>query len=334
MNSVLFVRLSAMGDLVQSLGAVASLLAARPEVQVTLVTQASLVPLVRDLPGLRRVVGFRRDGGLRAVRQVRDELRQDRYDVALDLQGNWKSALIARVSGAGLRLGAAGASRREPWSRILLDRTVSVAGVPHPARIAWELVRAIAPDAPFRLPRLAAGEAEVAAEREAVRRAGVAPDRPFRVVVVTDPVDPRALRPSVVEHMVRSGDMPALLVMGPDDARPPDVGGNVLRHGVGEARRLVALGAVVARANGVVLGPDQGPTHVLVAAGARCVAMFGAQDPLRTAPPAAVAVVHPKPPVCSPCRRRRCDHPDGPVCMRFEAASGRQVATGLPADDS
>jgi hypothetical protein len=70
---------------------------------------------------------------------------------------------------------------------------------------------------------------------------------------------------------------------------------------------------------------------VLAAAGARCRLLFGAQDPRRTAPPAAVALVHPNPPGCAPCRRTVCSHPDGPVCMAFEPAAGARVAVGLPA---
>ncbi|MFN9706299.1 MAG: hypothetical protein ACK595_15935, partial [Planctomycetota bacterium] len=77
--------------------------------------------------------------------------------------------------------------------------------------------------------------------------------------------------------------------------------------------------------------PDQGAAHVLAAAGARCRLLFGAQDPPRTAPPAAVALVHPNPPACAPCRRTVCSHPDGPVCMAFAPAAGARVGVGLPA---
>jgi heptosyltransferase-1 len=330
-NSILFVRLSAMGDLVQSLGAVAALLAVRPGLRATIVTQEPLVPLLEGFPGLARVVGFRRDGGLAGLRRVRDELRRDGYDVALDLQGNWKSAMVACLSGARHRLGARGAGRRERWSRLLLDRTVAIDGVPHPARVAWQLVREIEPQAAFTLPRLVATAAEVESERAAVRAAGVDPERPFRLVVVTDPRDPRALRADVVAASLRDGHLPVLQVMGPDEAGLLAAAGfPLVRHGRDELRRLIALGEVVAAAGGRVLGPDQGAVHVLAAAGARCTVVFGAQDPRRTAPPAASAIVHPKPPTCSPCRSRRCSHPEGPVCMEFDPATGREVPTGLP----
>ena len=64
MTSVLFVRMSAMGDLVQGLGAVQALHAARPDWRLTVVTQAPWAPLLEGQPGVVRVVTFARRGGL------------------------------------------------------------------------------------------------------------------------------------------------------------------------------------------------------------------------------------------------------------------------------
>ena len=133
MTSVLLVRLSAMGDLVQGLGAVAALHQVRPDWRLTFVTQASFAPLLIGFPGLARVVTFARRAGLRGVLELRRELRSDAYDVALDLQGNWKSAGVAWLSGARDRVGVAASHRQEPMSRMLLRRTVPLAGLPHPA---------------------------------------------------------------------------------------------------------------------------------------------------------------------------------------------------------
>jgi len=333
-NSILFVRLSAMGDLVQSLGAVRALHDARPDWRLTFVTQTTWAPLLRGFPGLARVVEFERNAGLAGVARLRRALRADRYDVAVDLQGNWKSAFVAWLAGAAARIGIEARCRQEPTSRWLLHRTVAAsAPVPHPARCAWDLVRDLAPNLPFAAPRLEPIADELAHERTALAALGIDVDRPFRVVVVTEPGDVRSLLPVVVASETRASPMPVVHVLGPDAARLPDVAGvATLRHGR-EPRRLVALGALVAAAGGEVLGPDQGATHVLAAAGARCFVWFGAQDPRRTAPPASVALRHPTPPACSPCRRRTCDHPDGRVCMDFGRQTGAVVELGLPASD-
>jgi len=330
-TSVLLVRLSAMGDLVQGLGAVTALHCARPDWRLTLVTQQEYLPLLQQQPGLHRVVAFQRRAGWLGLRRVRQALRADRYDVAIDLQGNWKSAMVAWLSGAQLRMGAAGPWRQERASSCLLHRRVPVPGHAHPALVAHTLVNELAPGLPFTRPRLVAEPAEVAAEADALRQLGLPPEQPFRVLVVTDPRDPRALRPEILAAELTAPAIPTVMLLGPAEAHlvPPE-GVAVLRHGNGELRRLVALGALVAAAGGEVLGPDQGASHVLAAAGARCMVLFGAQDPRLTAPPAAIALGHPNPPACAPCRRQVCSHAEGPVCMAFAPAVGRNLPNDLP----
>ena len=100
MRSVLFVRLSAMGDLVQGLGAIQSLHEARPDWSLAVATQTPFAPLLEGLAAIRTVHTFDRHGGVASLWRLRGSLRAARYDVAVDLQGNWKSALVARSSGA------------------------------------------------------------------------------------------------------------------------------------------------------------------------------------------------------------------------------------------
>jgi hypothetical protein len=261
-TSVLLVRLSAMGDLVHGLGVVRALHRARPDWRISIVTQSTFAPLLEGLEGLSRVVTFRRRGGLGEIRRLRADLRSDTYDVALDLQGNWKSAGIAWLSGARERIGAGAAWRQEPRSRWLLHRTIEIAGERHPARVAFSLARVLVPELPFLVPQLVATAAELENERAAVRSMGVDVERPFRVIVVTDPSDPRALRPAVVAAQAAQRspqDLPTLLVLGPAESAvsvPPEA--RVLRHGRGEVRRLVALGALVANVGGRGAGARPG----------------------------------------------------------------------------
>lgn len=333
MTSVLFVRLSAMGDVVQGLGAVAALHRVRPDWELVFVTQSAFAPLLQGFPGLASVVRFGRGDGLGGVLALRRALRGRTFDHVLDLQGNWKSAMVARLAPAKQRLGMARQWRQEQLSRLLLTRTIDCDAVPHPARAAYELVRAIAPDAPFLLPQLRATGVEVANEHHALAAIGIDVSRPFTVVVVTAPTDPRALRPERIAELVARSTQPVLQLLGPAEATlampTPSL---VLRHARGELRRLVALGAIIAANGGSVIGPDQGASHVLAAAGARCEVLFGAQDPRRSGPPGATARIHPVPPSCSPCRRRTCDHAQGVVCMNFPLDGGCAVGLGLPAE--
>ncbi len=331
MTSVLFVRLSSMGDVVHGLGAIAALHCVRPDWPLSFVTQSTFAPLVEGIPGVKRVLTFDRRGGIAGLLRLRAAMRALHFDLALDLQGNWKSGLVAALSGARERIGMAAGWRQEPCSRILLHRTVECAAVPHPARAAFELVRTVAPDVTFLPPRLVATPGEVEFERAELARIGIVVDRPFTVVVRTDPRDPRALRPEIVNGITSASGGAVVHVFGPaerDLLESPGIA--ALRHESGQVRRLIALGALVTSAGGEVIGPDQGASHVLAAAGAPCRILFGATDPLRTAPPSAAALLHPQPPTCQPCGQRRCSHPQGVVCMQFAPRDGRRVDLGWP----
>ncbi|MFO1077091.1 MAG: glycosyltransferase family 9 protein [Planctomycetota bacterium] len=328
MTAVLVVRLSAMGDFVHGIAALQALHRARPDWQLAVLTQAANAPLLDGVAGIRRVHCFDRRGGLRAVARAARELRRERFDIALDFQGNWKSALLTRLSGARRRLGAAPRWRQEPASRVLLNETVALSGPNHPAAVAVALVRHVAAAAEPTPLHLLATTAEIARERAALTALGIDSERAFRVVVVTDAADPRALRPATIVHELRRGGLPTVLLQGPAERDPAPAGAPLLRHGPGEVRRLIALGNLVAAAGGEAVGPDQGASHVLVAAGAIVRMLYGAQDPACTAPAGAHVFVAPQPPACSPCRAPRCRHPEGPVCMAFTLDDARRLSAG------
>lgn len=323
--NVLCVRLSAMGDVVQSLGAMAALAEALPGARLHVAVQRPFAPLLQGLPWVAGVFEHDRSAGLAGIRATGRRAREEGCEVALDLQGNWKSASVAWCSGASRRIGVAGRWRQEPMSSMLLGETVSVEGPRHPAACAMAVVHALAPTARWSAPALVASEAEVGRAVDAVRGAGLDPCRPFRVVLLADPEDPRSQRPDALRAEVSSSELPVLLLAGPVEAAVVAPAGTaVLRQQKGDLRVLVGLGHLVARMGGDVVGGDQGPLHVLAACGARTTGLFGPQDPLETAPPAARVLVHPVAPACMPCRARTCSHVQGPVCTDFTTASGRE----------
>ncbi len=331
MARVLLARLSAMGDVVQCLGATRALAVARPDLQLHFVVQERFLPLLEGEEYLATRIVFDRFGGLAAVWRLRRHLRRLRPDVALDLQGNWKSALVCWLSGARERIGADRRQRREPHSALLLTHRVSWDGPPHPARMAEAVVRSLAPALEAARPRLIPTDAALRDAAADLRGLGLDPMRPFTVFVVTAPSDPRSWHLSAMRRQLELEDRPVVFLLGPDVE--PDVLSSVLptgvrwiRHGTGQLSRLTALGQLVARAGGGVMGPDKGPTHVLCAAGARTQVLFGPTDPQCTAPPGSVVLRQRGGPACVPCRRTRCHHPEGPVCMDFSLDSSTSAA--------
>jgi heptosyltransferase-1 len=178
---ILLVRLSAMGDIVHALPIAEN--AWRAGVEVGWLTERGYAGLLEANPAVSRLFladtkGWRRRplaASSRAeLRRLREDMRAFHPDVAVDVQGLWKSAMLARLSGAPvLSLGAR--DRREITSSLLIDRPVRLdrriehvvdqnlslltqlgigAGAPAPdARYLLKVPRGEADDFVSRLPR-------------------------------------------------------------------------------------------------------------------------------------------------------------------------------------
>jgi heptosyltransferase-1 len=131
---VLIVKTSSMGDVVHALPAVSDMLHRRPDLVVDWLVEAPFAAIPRLHPGVRRVLPLawrkwrrklfdRRTWA--AMRELRDQLRAEPYDLVLDLQGLIKSALWALLA-RGPVVGYDSASAREPLAAMLYSRTARV----------------------------------------------------------------------------------------------------------------------------------------------------------------------------------------------------------------
>src|SRR5205807_8094486 len=132
---ILIVRLGSIGDIVHTLPSLAAIRRALPEAEISWVVERRASEILRDNPLLNRLIeidtkalrrGLMSGETLRAPRQQLRLLRASAFDLALDFQGLIKSAMIARLSGAGRIVGFAREELREPPSRILLHESVSI----------------------------------------------------------------------------------------------------------------------------------------------------------------------------------------------------------------
>src|SRR5262245_36747857 len=91
---ILVVRLGAMGDIVHTLPAVASLKHSYPGSHLTWAVEPKWSPLLEDNPFVDRILPVERDApsGWLASWKL---LRSGEYDFAVDFQGLIKSALVA-----------------------------------------------------------------------------------------------------------------------------------------------------------------------------------------------------------------------------------------------
>src|ERR1035437_6022297 len=161
----LVVRLTALGDILHTVPAVAALWAAHRTSRIDWVVERKWAPVLEGSPAINEVIPCDRRSALGAVACVR-RLRQNHYTCAIDFQGLYKSSVIAMLSGAPRRIGFAGGWAREAGAALLYTERVAPAGR-HVAELNYSLaeragaLRPLKPEYPLRIP--AGGMASVRA---------------------------------------------------------------------------------------------------------------------------------------------------------------------------
>jgi heptosyltransferase-1 len=280
----LVVRLGSLGDLVHTLPAVAALRASFPRARIEWVVDQKWWPLVNQFDGVDDVIAFQRSygGAIACVRR----LRQGRYSCAVDFQGLYKSALLARTSGARRRVGFDRSAAREPGASILYTERVAPAG-----RHVAELNVSLAVRAGAQAPRemqfpLRVPEREAHEVREKLLSEGVGD------YVVVSPGGGWASKRwmpdrygALCAELWRRQGLRAFVNVSASEA---ELARSVI-GAAGPARPLAItpslpeLAALLATAR-LVVGADTGPLHLAAAEGTRVVALFGPTDPARNGP--------------------------------------------------
>jgi lipopolysaccharide heptosyltransferase I len=188
-HRVLLVRPSALGDVCRTVPIAVSVKRALPHCRLDWLVQEGFQPAIAHHPDVDHVVSFpRRRLGWRALtrrRSSRSLLRQllrqlrpagsGRYDAVLDCQGLLRSAMFARWTGAGIRLGDRRAREAAP---IFYTHRVDTRGLTHTVDRMLAIVKPLTGE-PTRDLRLYTSEAARAAARRLIG------DQPFVVVAPT-----------------------------------------------------------------------------------------------------------------------------------------------------
>src|ERR1700688_3205711 len=82
----LVVRLTALGDILHTVPAVAALRAAHPRANIDWVVERKWAPVLEGSPAINEVIPFDRRSVLGAIECIR-RLRENRYTCAIDFQG-------------------------------------------------------------------------------------------------------------------------------------------------------------------------------------------------------------------------------------------------------
>src|SRR5215470_931753 len=131
---VLIVRLSSMGDLVQTLPALTDAAKAIPTIRFDWVVNESFAQVPSWHPAVDTVISsdyhgwggnFRESLKARVPQSFLKQLRARKYDLIVDLQGEFKSALTARLA-KGVRAGYDARSVHERGAHLIYQQRFAV----------------------------------------------------------------------------------------------------------------------------------------------------------------------------------------------------------------
>src|SRR6185436_20359161 len=104
---ILIVKPSSMGDIVHALPTLSALRRRFPHAYITWLVKSEWSALVERFRGVDEVIAV--NSSWRGWLSILPQLRTARYDLAVDLQGLFRSAATVLLSGAGTRIGLADA---------------------------------------------------------------------------------------------------------------------------------------------------------------------------------------------------------------------------------
>ena len=325
-KKILIIKPSSLGDIIHALPMLSALRKQYPDSWITWVVKNEFKELLVGNPLLNEVVTL--DHGFSGWWSVARVLRKRAFDVAIDLQGLFRSACLTWYSGAPERVGFAAAREGGAWfytSRVRIPgddvkpwRLVDVHAVDRNLAVAKHLGADLERPA-IDLPLLFEEKEEAS---RWLRDVGISPED--RVLVIAPggrlPIKrwPMERFASVAKLLHQNEGMKIIVVGAPSDLD----GSASFRATLGDQfinligkTRLSQLVTVIDRAD-LLIANDSAPIHLAVARQTSVLAILGPTNRNATGPyPFGKERVLDHSLPCSPCGKRHCHNPCYMECL-------------------
>ncbi|OQW30823.1 MAG: hypothetical protein A4E19_08725 [Nitrospira sp. SG-bin1] len=317
---ILLIKPSSLGDIVHALPVVSAIKTQWPGSHMTWLVKRQWTDLVERAEGVDRVWPV--EMTVRSWIKESLALRAERFDLAIDLQGLFRSGVLARVSGAPTRIGFANGREGSPWfytRRVpvlspdihAVDRYLSVvsalgASLPAKPRFGFRLL-----------------EEDMASVRALCGHRGFSVDRPWIAMNIGARWQtkrwPLTSFAAVVDRLYEAHRDPVVIIGGPEERIYSERLRALTDHPFIDLCGEIPLGclpALLSKATAMITN-DSGPMHIAAGLGVPVVAMFGPTSAARTGPYGDGHQVLTGGVPCSPCFNRVCRHDPELECLHL-----------------
>lgn len=314
---ILLIKPSSLGDIVHTLPVIFALKQRFPESHLTWLVKEQWAGLVERAEGVDRVWPVR--PGLSGWLSQVPMLRRGRFDLAIDLQGLFRSAAIGWLSGCRVRVGFANGREGSPWfyTRKVPVPTSEMHAVDRYLIVAEAVGAKRDADAQFRFREPDSDRLQV----DALLRQNGLTGTPWIAMQVSArwPTKrwPGSSFAAVADCIQREGWARVALIGGPDERIEAGKVASAMQTAPVDLTGGCAVGLLPAllRRASLLITNDSGPMHVAAAVATPVVALFGPTSPLRTGPYGQGHRVLTNPVPCSPCFSRNCTNDVRLACL-------------------
>ncbi len=301
---ILLIKLGALGDVVNTLP-LAITLKERLGARIHWVVEPLSLPLVSNHPSVDKVIVFDRHAWARSLPAVARQIRNQRFDICLDLQRIVKSSLLCQVSRSVRRIGFDKERCKEMTWLFPFERIAAADPAAHMVHQYLEFARYLGADGH-----------EIRWDIPVTGKARFPLPADYLVLNIGATKEANRWTPegfaSLADAVYRQYRIPCVLTGAGEDTGMAREIRKAARTGITDlvGRTTIEDLVEVLAGSRAVVSCDTGPMHLGVALGREVIALFGPADPARTGPYRGHVVR--KPVDCSPCNRKTCKDP---VCM-------------------
>lgn len=285
-NKICIVRLSALGDIVHTLGMVNGLRKGYPDSHLTWILQPIPFSMVKHQKNIDRFIVFERNGGLSSWKNLRRELKGEHFDMVLMLQVSIKANIISMIINGDVKLGFDFKRSREMhW--IFANKRIPYHQPQHVQDQFFEFLDYL--DIKNYLKEWNFVFAEE--EREYRRSFFMDIGRPVVSFVIASSNPEKDWQAEkyarVMDFVDHKLDMQPMIIGGPSK-REQEVADNVCQYC--RSRPIIALEKPIRRTmlqisgSKLVVSPDTGPLHMAVAMNIPTIGLYGFSNPRRCGP--------------------------------------------------
>lgn len=306
---ILIIKPSSMGDIVHTLPTLRVLRERFADAHIAWFVKRQWADLVERADGLDEVWPVKPGFGnwLAQIRRVREV----GFDLAIDLQGLFRSSVLAWLAGCATRIGFANAREASPFfytHRVPVPNS-DLHAVDRYLLIAEALGAPVQGTPEFRFRGFPADREEV---EKLLGHHGVTAGAPWIAMNVSARWPTKRWPPEffarTADRLQHEGLGPVALIGGPDDSAVANAVKRQMRTTPVDLTGKTAPGLLptLLKSAQLLLTNDSGPMHIAAAVGTPVVALFGPTSPLRTGPYGhhKRVLMHKLP--CSPCFSRTC----------------------------